>query len=75
MNFEDKIKKTIGLISSVVGLPTNNAIFKKYKVSAQFDSLPEDLHFEKITIKETYLTVPRNELEDKVKKHTSICVR
>ena len=33
-NFEGKIKKAIGLLSSVIGLPTDVQIFKKYLISS-----------------------------------------
>ena len=43
-NFEDKIKKSIGLVSSVVGLPTDTRIFKKYLVSPDaLNEVPEGI--------------------------------
>ena len=58
-NFEKKIKKAIGLMSSVIGLPTDAQIFKKYLVSGSYDEqLPEDVPREQMSIKETYLDLP-----------------
>ena len=33
-NFEEKIKRSISMISSVLGLPTDVAVFRKYLVSS-----------------------------------------
>ena len=57
-DFEEKIRKTIGLISSVVGLPTDAQIFKKYLVSGPVENFPESMRVEDMTILETYLNVP-----------------
>ena len=75
-SFEEKIRKCLGLVSSVVGLPTDAQIFKKYLVSNWTEeSIPEDIHQEQMTILETYLTVPPDELADRQKRDMTICVR
>lgn len=82
-NFEDKITKTINLISSLVGLPTDVKIFKKFLVCPesldvskghQNLKFPDDVRTETLTIEETYLNKPA---DDKTlsESSASICVR
>jgi hypothetical protein len=64
-NFEEKIRRSIGLVSSIVGLPTDANVFKKYLLTGNPGALPDSIRTEKITILETYLNVPSQEcLED-----------
>ena len=78
-SFEEKISGAIGLISSVVGLPTDAQIFKKYLVAdsvlASHNNLPEDVHSANMSIKETYLNLPENERGNSVQRNKTICVR
>lgn len=75
-NFEEKISMAIGLISSVVGLPTDTQVFKKYLVAdSESVDLPEEIYSSNMSIKETYLNLPFQEREDSVKKNKTICVR
>jgi len=73
--FEEKMKKGIGLISSVIGLPTDRRIFRKYLVAGEVGELPEDVKTEKMKILETYLNVPADELADRKKQNITVCVR
>ena len=75
-SFESKMKKTIGLISSVVGLPTDQMVFRKYLVTGDTPmQLPDDIQAEKMKILETYLNAPQHELDDTSKQNLSVCVR
>ena len=56
-NFEDKMKRGISLISSVIGLPTDTQIFKKFLISGPIEGIPSDFHTEKTTILETYVNL------------------
>lgn len=43
-NFEAKIRQSLRLVSSVVGLPTNMQIFKKFLVSPEaMQQIPDDI--------------------------------
>ena len=75
-NFEEKIRRSIGLVQSIVGLPTDVNFFKKYLLAGNAGMIPDSIRTEKLTILETYLNVPSQEcLEDPQKKNMSICVR
>lgn len=76
-NFEDKIRKGIGLIKSVVGLPTDTQIFKKYLVSGHTldTDIPQELYQEHMTILETYLKLDKSKLRDQMKQNMTACVR
>ena len=61
-NFEEKIKRSISMISSVLGLPTDVAVFRKYLVSSSVPAneiqFPPEITTDKTKIRETYLNVP-----------------
>jgi len=74
INFEEKINRSIGLVSSVIGLPTDVNVFKKYLLSAPV-VLPDEIRSEKLTIYETYINVPIRLYEDLHRENITICVR
>ena len=68
-DFEHKVKKTIGMVNSVLGLPTDVSVFKKYLVSGNIDPIqsnvnfPKDIPVEKMSLLETFLPKPKSDSE------------
>ena len=58
VDFEQKVTQAIDLISSVIGLPTEQKIFKKFLVTNNVPiEIPSDVHQEEMTILENYIQV------------------
>ena len=67
VDFEGKVTQAIDLISSVIGLPTKQVIFKKYLVAGDIPiEIPSEVHQEEMTILENYL---RTSDRDNEKSH------
>ena len=57
-DFEQKVSLAIDLVSSVIGLPTKQKIFKKYLVANDIPvEFPSDMHQEEMTILENYIKI------------------
>ena len=68
-DFKVKVNKTISMVKSVLGLPTDIGVFKKFLVGGQIDPVhsnvkfPSDISLEKMSILETFLTPSKLDVE------------
>ena len=68
-DFKVKVNKTISMVKSVLGLPTDVGVFKKYLVRGDISpnhtnvKFPLDISLEKMSVLETFIPPPKIEIE------------